>query len=66
MVLDRQPFVAGDRPAYADYILFGVFQWARLTSSYALLADDDPIFGWRTRMLDLFDGLAAKAKGFPL
>ncbi|MBT5457367.1 MAG: glutathione S-transferase family protein [Rhodospirillaceae bacterium] len=66
MVLEQQPFVAGDGPAYADYIFFGLFQWARLTSPYALLAADDPIYAWRDRMLGLFDGLASEAKGFPL
>ena len=63
-VLQRQPFLAGERPAYLDYILFGSFQWARTISRYRLLAADDPVYAWRRRMLGLFDGLAAAAPGY--
>ena len=27
---------------------------------------DDPVFGWRQRMLERFDGLAQRAKGYPV
>ena len=63
-VLAEQPYIAGDAPAYADYAVFGGFQWARCTSSFALLAGDDPIRQWRERVLALFDGLAAGALGY--
>jgi glutathione S-transferase len=62
--LSQAPFIAGETPAYADYIVFGNFQWARNTSPFALLEKEDPIYAWRGRMLDLFDGLAAKAPGY--
>ena len=45
------------------YILFGTFLWARGTSAFPLLAKDDPLHAWRERMLDLFGGMARKAKG---
>jgi glutathione S-transferase len=54
----RQAFVAGAKPAYADYILFSVFQWARVMSPQELLGPEDPLCQWRERMLDLFDGFA--------
>jgi len=54
-VLAERDFLAGDRPAYADYLLFGPFIWARTVSRLALLAPDDPVAAWRERMLDLFD-----------
>jgi glutathione S-transferase len=54
----RQAFVAGANPAYADYILFSVFQWARVMSPQELLGPEDPLCRWRERMLDLFDGFA--------
>ena len=60
--LAAQPYLAGKRPAYADYIVLGSFQWPRCISPYALLAPDDPIFAWRERMLDAFDGMARRAK----
>jgi glutathione S-transferase len=54
----RQAFMAGAAPAYADYILFSVFQWARVMSPQELLAPEDPLCQWRERMLDLYDGFA--------
>ena len=36
--LARQPYLAGERPAYADYAVFGMFMWARCTSALDLLA----------------------------
>ena len=64
LTLQAQPFLGGEAPLYADYIVFGAFQWARCISDYQVLAADDPIAAWRRRMLGLFDGLAAKAKGY--
>jgi len=59
--LSAQPYLAGDAPAYADYIVFGSFQWARCVSAFELLAPDDVVSDWRERMLGLFDGLARSA-----
>src|SRR5688572_10099408 len=54
----RQAFMAGANPAYADYILLSVFQWARVISPQELLGPEDPLCHWRERMLDLHDGFA--------
>ncbi len=62
-VLTKQPYLAGDRPLYADYILFGCFMWARIISSFRVLTSDDPIHSWRERMLDAMGGLARNAPG---
>jgi glutathione S-transferase len=62
--VERQPFVCGEAPAYGDYIVFGAFQWARSISDFELLAANDPIFGWRGRMLDLYGGLGGKSPGY--
>ena len=64
--LAAQAFLCGDAPAYADYVVFGAFQWARCVSSFAVVEDEDPICQWRRRMLGLFDGLAADAVGYPV
>jgi glutathione S-transferase len=56
--LKREPYVCGASPAYADYILFSVFQWARIMSPGELLAPEDPLCAWRERVLDLHDGFA--------
>ena len=62
--VERQPFVAGSGPGYADYIVFGAFQWARAISDFELLAADDPVRAWRGRMLDLHGGLARRAPAY--
>jgi glutathione S-transferase len=59
--LKRQPWICGETPAYADYILFSVFQWARVMSPQEVLAPEDPLCAWRERMLDLYDGFARQA-----
>jgi glutathione S-transferase len=65
-ILVKQPFLGGGAPLYADYIVFGCFQWARCTSPFALLLRDDPVWAWRDRLLGAFDGLAQKSPGYPL
>jgi len=62
--LERQKFLAGDAPAYADYIVFGAFQWARAISDFELLAAADPVAAWRGRLLDMFGGLARKSLAY--
>jgi glutathione S-transferase len=59
--LAAQPWLGGSSPLYADYLVFAAFQWPRMVSRFALLADDDSITGWLARCLDLFDGLARRA-----
>ena len=61
IMLTARPYLGGAAAAYADYIAFGGFQWARCVSSFELLAPDDPVAAWRERILDAFDGLARKA-----
>jgi glutathione S-transferase len=62
--LEAQAFLGGASPLYADYIVFGAFQWARAISDFALLAADDPVARWRGRMLDLHGGLARRAPAY--
>jgi glutathione S-transferase len=64
--LQTQPFLGGEQPLYADYCVLGGFQWVRCISDFSVLAADDPVAAWRRRMLDLFDGLAGKSKGYPV
>ena len=62
--VERQKFLAGEAPAYADYIVFGAFQWGRAISDFELLAADDPVAAWRGRMLDAFGGLARNSPAY--
>jgi glutathione S-transferase len=57
-LLKRQAYVCGELPAYGDYALFSLFQWARVMSPRELLAPEDPLSAWRERVLDLFGGFA--------
>jgi glutathione S-transferase len=66
LTLRAQPFLGGEQPLYADYIVFGAFQWARGISDLKLVAADDAVATWRGRMLALHDGLGAKSKGYPV
>lgn len=66
LTLQAQPFLGGAEPLYADYIVFGAFQWVRCISDFQMLAGDDAVATWRGRMLDLFNGLARNAKGYPV
>ena len=54
--LEEKNFLGGAAPTYADYILFGLLQWSRVTSRTQALEDGDVITGWFDRMLDLYDG----------
>lgn len=56
--LETQPWLGGETPSYADYIVFGGFQWARVASAFPLLTGDDAVYRWRGRLLDAFGGLA--------
>ena len=59
-MLTYQPFIGGSSPLFADYIVFGAFQFARVVSSYQVLATDDPIRDWFERCLALHGGLGAR------
>ncbi len=54
-------FLGGESPSYADYIVFGALQWARCSSPQDLLPEDDAVTAWFDRLLNLYDGLGAKA-----
>lgn len=64
MTVKRQEFLGGVHPNYADYIVFGAFQWARTISDFRLLADDDPVHTWFERASDLHNGLGRDAPGY--
>ena len=62
----EQPFLGGDAPAYVDYVVFSIFQWARVGSPRDVLADAPQVSAvrdWRARMVALYDGLGDR---FPL
>ncbi|MCX8999016.1 glutathione S-transferase family protein [Rhizobiaceae bacterium BDR2-2] len=56
-MLRFQPFLGGEGPLFADYILFGALQWLRITAGSVPFLPDDPASDWFERMLDLHGGL---------
>lgn len=62
-LLRESAYLCGAAPAYADYIVFGVFQWARACSARTLTRDDeDPVRAWLDQMDGLFGGLACQGR----
>jgi glutathione S-transferase len=61
-VLQNAGFLGGEEPSYADYAVFGCFQWMRCSSKVEILQAEDPIAHWRETMLTLFGDLARDAK----
>ncbi|MGF7006033.1 glutathione S-transferase family protein [Aminobacter sp. BE322] len=55
-MLAYQPWIGGDIPLFADYIVFGALQWARVASPFQVLEQGDPVAGWFERCLDLHGG----------
>lgn len=53
MMVKIRPFIGGDDPLFADYIVFGAFQWARICSPFEVLPEGDPVRDWFERCLDL-------------
>ncbi|MCB1412269.1 MAG: glutathione S-transferase family protein [Xanthobacteraceae bacterium] len=64
LTLKTQAYLGGAQPNYADYIMFGGFQWARVVSDFKVLDDGDAIHAWRERLLDAFGGLARASPGY--
>jgi len=62
--LECQPYLGGNQPIFADYIVFACFQWARTVSPISLLIPEDPVYVWREQLLNAFDGYARNAVGY--
>jgi glutathione S-transferase len=66
--LSEQPFLAGEAPAYVDYVVFSVFQWARVGSPRDVLVQTaklDALRDWRARMIALHGGLGDRFALYP-
>jgi glutathione S-transferase len=63
--LAGQPYICGSSPAYADYIVFSVFQMARLGCPKEVISQGSALGDWRTRMIALYDGLGDRFPAYP-
>ena len=61
LLLPQQPFIGGEQPSFADYIVFAALQWARCGVGRILVHEGDPVYAWFDRLLHMYDGLGAKA-----
>lgn len=61
LALGSAPYLCGNEPGFADYVVMGVFMWARCISRHDLLEQGDSVHAWRERMLDLYEGLGRRA-----
>jgi glutathione S-transferase len=64
-VLEKSQFFCGSAPAYADYVVFSAFQWARLGCPRDILPLQDSLRLWRERMISLYDRMADLFPGYP-
>jgi glutathione S-transferase len=62
LTFKRQPFLGGDTPTFADYIVFGAFQWARVVSPFPVLEAGDGVSDWFERCLDLHGGIGREMR----
>jgi glutathione S-transferase len=63
--LAEQPYFAGAAPGYVDYILFSVFQYARLGCPDEFLAEGTALRRWRDGLVQAFDGLGELYPRYP-
>lgn len=56
-MLRSQPFLGGEGPLFADYIVFGALQWLRVVAGPVPFLPDDPVAGWFERLLDANGGI---------
>lgn len=57
LTLSRQAWLGGEKPTYADHIVFGSLQWPRVVSAFPVLDKDGPVPDWFNRCLDLYGGV---------
>jgi glutathione S-transferase len=65
LTLSEQSYVAGASPGYADYVLFSVFQYARLGSPLETLRPETAVRHWRDRLAGSFDCLGDRFPAYP-
>jgi glutathione S-transferase len=64
--LSEQRYLAGASPGYADYVVFSMFQYARLGCPDEFLADGTALRRWRDGLTQAFDGLGDRYPGYPV
>jgi glutathione S-transferase len=63
--LAEQAYLTGASPGYADYIVFSVFQYARLGCPDEFLDKGTALWRWRAGLVQAFEGLGDRYPGYP-
>jgi glutathione S-transferase len=63
--LSEQAYLGGATPTYADYVVFSMFQYARLGCPDDFVAEGTALRGWRDGLIRMFDGLGDRYPGYP-
>lgn len=66
LTFQKQPFLSGEEPGFADYIVAGVLMWAASVSTLPLLVRDDPVLGWFERVRDAHGGIGRTSPTYAL
>jgi glutathione S-transferase len=66
LTLAEQPYLAGAEPAYADYVVFSMLQYARLGSPHEILPDGTPVRRWRDAIVARFGSLGDRFPAYPV
>ena len=64
--LSEQPWLNGSSPGYADYIVFSVFQWARVGCPDDVMPPSRSLADWRERLVNIYNGLGNRFALYPL
>ena len=54
-MLELSPFLGGTQASFADYSVFGAMMWARITSSFDILEDDQLLIGVNVCLIYMMD-----------
>ena len=64
--LAEQPYSSGAARTYTNYLLFSVFQYARLGCPDEFLAEGTALRRWRDDLALAFDGLGNRYPAYPV
>ena len=62
LMLKTKPYIGGQAPLFADYVVFGALQWMRMTCTISVLPKEGDVADWFNRLLDMYDGMGRSAK----
>jgi glutathione S-transferase len=63
ILLRSQPFLGGEAPLFADFMIVGLFQWARVVGAVDYLAGEDRLADWFARIEERYSETLAKTTG---